>query len=57
MTFFLFLRNLVKPYFIRKPEDVTAILNEEAEIVCKVGGDPVPNVNWRREHGQAISER
>ncbi|KAH9522455.1 Roundabout 1, partial [Dermatophagoides farinae] len=47
----------VKPHFIIKPEDMTALANEIAEIHCKVGGDPVPNVSWRREGGQISSQR
>lgn len=45
----------VKPYFIVKPEDVTALSNKMAEIQCKVGGDPPPKVSWRREGGQISS--
>ena len=48
---------LVKPHFIIKPEDITALANEIAEIHCKVGGDPIPNVSWRREGGQISSQR
>lgn len=47
----------MKPHFIIKPEDMTALANEIAEIHCKVGGDPVPNVSWRREGGQISSQR
>ncbi|KAF7491011.1 Roundabout -like protein 1 [Sarcoptes scabiei] len=54
-TDFVFI--LVKPYFITKPEDVTALSNKMAEIHCKVGGDPLPKVTWRREGGQISSQR
>ncbi|KAI2803059.1 Roundabout 1 [Blomia tropicalis] len=47
----------VKPYFIRRPEDVTALSNEVAEIHCKVGGDPTPKVTWKRERGKIPSGR
>ncbi|XP_075675616.1 protein sax-3-like isoform X4 [Dermatophagoides pteronyssinus] len=54
---YLFKLFLVKPHFIIKPEDITALANEIAEIHCKVGGDPIPNVSWRREGGQISSQR
>lgn len=48
---------LVKPFFVRPPEDVTALSNEVAEIHCKVGGDPPPKVTWRRERGKIATGR
>ncbi|KAH9405058.1 Roundabout 1 [Tyrophagus putrescentiae] len=47
----------VKPFFVRKPEDVIALSNEAAEIHCKVGGDPLPKVTWRREGNKIPTSR
>ncbi|XP_072144305.1 roundabout homolog 1-like isoform X1 [Dermacentor andersoni] len=41
-----------KPYFIRVPEDVTALAGESVEFLCKVNGDPKPTVTWRRKDGK-----
>ncbi|XP_037574425.2 roundabout homolog 1 [Dermacentor silvarum] len=41
-----------KPYFVRVPEDVTALAEESVEFECKVNGDPKPTVTWRRKDGK-----
>nr|CAI5851624.1 unnamed protein product [Callosobruchus analis] len=38
----------VKPFMIRPPVDVTALVDGTVEFSCEVGGDPVPDVLWRR---------
>ncbi|GAB6023129.1 hypothetical protein CHUAL_007213 [Chamberlinius hualienensis] len=42
----------VKPNFLKMPEDVTAIANETVTFECKVAGDPVPTIIWRRQDGK-----
>lgn len=34
---------------IRPPEDVTSLVGETVEFSCAVGGDPLPDVLWRRD--------
>lgn len=34
---------------IRPPEDVTALVGDTVEFSCSVGGDPLPDVLWRRD--------
>ncbi|RZF39633.1 hypothetical protein LSTR_LSTR001154, partial [Laodelphax striatellus] len=42
----------VKPYFLVEPQPVTvAVRGDTVELACAVGGDPTPNVIWRREDG------
>lgn len=38
----------MKPFPIRVPEDVTALVGETVEFSCAVGGDPLPDILWRR---------
>ncbi|VEN62788.1 unnamed protein product, partial [Callosobruchus maculatus] len=38
----------VKPFMIRPPSDITALVDSTVEFSCAVGGDPVPDVLWRR---------
>lgn len=47
----------VKPYFIRAPEDVTAMSGEDIVFHCKVGGDPSPTITWKREDGKMLNAR
>lgn len=39
---------LVKPFILRSPEDITALVGSTVEFSCEVGGDPLPDVLWRR---------
>lgn len=39
----------MKPFMIRPPEDVTALVGDTVEFFCTVGGDPLPDVLWRRD--------
>lgn len=41
----------VKPFFNREPADTTVLAGESVQFQCRVGGDPVPNILWRREDG------
>lgn len=34
---------------IRPPEDIVALVGSTVEFPCNVGGDPVPDVLWRRQ--------
>uniref|UniRef100_A0A6P7FXH9 Roundabout homolog 1-like n=1 Tax=Diabrotica virgifera virgifera TaxID=50390 RepID=A0A6P7FXH9_DIAVI len=42
------LKVYVKPFMIRPPEDITAIVGSTVELSCATGGDPIPDVLWRR---------
>ncbi|XP_060521522.1 roundabout homolog 2-like [Cylas formicarius] len=42
------LKVYVKPFVIRPPEDITALVGSTVDFPCMVGGDPVPDVLWRR---------
>ncbi|XP_056643381.1 roundabout homolog 1-like [Diorhabda sublineata] len=42
------LKVYVKPFMIRPPEDVTALVGSTVEFTCATGGDPIPDVLWRR---------
>ncbi|XP_065215201.1 protein sax-3-like [Planococcus citri] len=38
----------VKPYVIRGPQDTTVMAGGSVIMDCEVGGDPLPDVLWRR---------
>lgn len=38
----------MKPFLTRPPEDVVALVGETVEFTCGVGGDPLPDILWRR---------
>ena len=42
----------MKPFFIKTPVDVVASDGEYIELRCRVGGDPLPKVTWRRSSGR-----
>lgn len=42
----------VKPFFNKEPTDVTVLAGESVQFQCKVGGDPTPNILWRRDDGK-----
>ncbi|XP_054715413.1 roundabout homolog 2-like [Uloborus diversus] len=42
----------VKPFFVREPEHVTALAEEDVQFECRVGGDPLPTITWRRQDGK-----
>lgn len=39
---------LVKPFLIRGPHDQTVVEGSSVTFQCRVGGDPMPDVLWRR---------
>ncbi|XP_021701765.1 roundabout homolog 1 [Aedes aegypti] len=43
-----FLRVHVKPFLMRGPQNQTAVVGSSVVFQCRVGGDPVPDVLWRR---------
>ncbi|XP_066991291.2 roundabout homolog 2 [Anabrus simplex] len=42
----------VKPFFNKEPTDVTVLEDQSVQFQCKVGGDPPPNILWRRDDGK-----
>lgn len=42
----------MKPFFSKEPSDVTILENQNVQFECKVGGDPIPNILWRRDDGK-----
>ncbi|EFA09265.2 robo3 [Tribolium castaneum] len=42
------LKVYVKPFLIKPPEDKTALVGSTVDFPCAVGGDPLPDVLWRR---------
>lgn len=38
----------VKPFLIRGPQNQTAVVGNAVTFQCRVGGEPVPDVLWRR---------
>ncbi|VVC94964.1 unnamed protein product [Leptidea sinapis] len=45
------LRIHIKPYLIAGPEDIIAQTSGSVTFQCRVGGDPLPDVLWRRTAG------
>ncbi|KAG5676557.1 hypothetical protein PVAND_006381 [Polypedilum vanderplanki] len=43
-----FLKVHVKPFLIRGPQNQTAITGSSVVFQCRVGGEPLPDVLWRR---------
>ncbi|XP_064085211.1 roundabout homolog 2-like [Macrobrachium nipponense] len=42
---------IVAPFWVKAPRDVVGVAGGEAELSCRVGGDPPPAVTWRRVGG------
>lgn len=38
----------VKPFMIRGPQNQTAVTGSSVIFQCRVGGEPLPDVLWRR---------
>lgn len=38
----------VKPFLIRGPQDQTVVAGSSVVFQCRVGGEPLPDVLWRR---------
>lgn len=45
---FFFVRNTVKPFLIRGPQNQTSVVGSSVTFQCRVGGEPLPDVLWRR---------
>lgn len=50
MTKFLW-EFLVKPYVVKGPKNTTVMSGSSVILDCEVGGDPLPDVLWRRTAG------
>ncbi|XP_060106911.1 roundabout homolog 4 [Heteronotia binoei] len=48
---------LEKPVFTRRPSDIMTKLGSTVQFTCGVHGDPVPTVQWHKEHGELPSGR
>ncbi|XP_037265869.1 roundabout homolog 4 isoform X1 [Falco rusticolus] len=42
---------LEKPTIVRHPSDAMAVAGSTVELGCSAQGDPVPRVQWHKEHG------
>ncbi|EZA60020.1 Roundabout-like protein [Ooceraea biroi] len=42
----------VKPFFLAVPSNQTILTDQTAEFACRVGGDPPPEILWRRNDGK-----
>ncbi|XP_044580244.1 protein sax-3-like isoform X1 [Cotesia glomerata] len=42
----------VKPFFLATPQNQTVLVDQTAEFACRVGGDPAPEILWRRHDGK-----
>lgn len=42
----------VKPFFLSTPANQTILADQTAEFACRVGGDPPPEILWRRNDGK-----
>jgi Immunoglobulin I-set domain len=40
--------HLVKPFLIRGPQNQTVVTGSSVVFQCRVGGEPLPDVLWRR---------
>lgn len=38
----------VRPFLIRGPQNQTAVVGSSVVFQCRIGGDPLPDVLWRR---------
>jgi Immunoglobulin I-set domain. len=47
----------VKPFPISEPSDATVLSGSVVEFVCRVGGDPLPTILWRRDDGKMPTGR
>lgn len=40
------------PFWVKAPRDVVGVAGGRAELSCRVGGEPPPNLTWRRVDGR-----
>ena len=38
----------VKPFLMRGPQNQTSVVGSSVIFQCRVGGDPLPDILWRR---------
>lgn len=38
----------MRPFLIRGPQNQTAVVGTSVIFQCRIGGDPLPDVLWRR---------
>lgn len=41
----------VKPFYHKEPSDVTVLAGDSVKFQCAVGGDPQPQILWRKDDG------
>uniref|UniRef100_A0A182QEN3 Roundabout n=1 Tax=Anopheles farauti TaxID=69004 RepID=A0A182QEN3_9DIPT len=41
----------VKPYFVAEPDDATVLEGHRVQFQCAVGGDPAPQIVWKKQNG------
>lgn len=41
----------MKPFFHKEPSDVTVLAGDSVKFHCAVGGDPQPQILWRKDDG------
>lgn len=46
--FRFFCINKARPFLIRGPQNQTAVVGTSVIFQCRIGGDPLPDVLWRR---------
>ena len=44
----------MKPYFVKRPENVSAVSGQEIRLSCVAGGVPQPEVRWSRLSGTPL---
>ena len=45
----LFLSLSEPPYFLQGPSNQTVLAGQDVLLACQVGGDPQPDIKWRRK--------
>lgn len=48
---FTFIFIAVKPFFNKEPADLTVLTGQTVQFYCSVGGDPQPQILWRKDDG------
>ena len=47
--FLSFLSFSEPPYFLQGPSNQTVLAGQDVLLACQVGGDPQPDIKWRRK--------
>ena len=45
----MFLSLSEPPYFLQGPSNQTVLAGQDVLLACQVGGDPQPDIKWRRK--------